>query len=291
VQWWFHSRLEQAGELFERAAATAHATGHHLGEVQALTALGAVRSLQGAHDRADRHFAAALAGVGLVADPGAELDALCFLAWHHLRRGEPATDEFERCLALARAHGDRNGEWLALHGLGYAHLTDGRFTRAVECFEQALHICRAVGDQRGTLGCLIGLAGVHRREGHEAQAASHYEQAVDLAREVGNPSWECEAVHGFGRLACAAGRPEQALALFGQALDLATRLGRPVAEIRAHDGLAHAHRLLDQRDHARRHWRRALDILTDLGLEELGTDISYGERITAGAIRNHLDGL
>jgi tetratricopeptide (TPR) repeat protein len=291
VHWWFHSRLEQAGELFELAVATARDAGHHLGEVKALTALGAVRSLQGAYPRAADHFAAARAGVRRVSDHGAELDVLYFLAWHHLRRGEPATDGFEQCLAIARAHGDRNGEWLALHGLGYAHRTRGRFERAVECFEQALRISHAVGDQRGTLGCLIGLAFAHRQEGHDARAASYYQQAVDLAGEVGNPNWECEAVHGFGRLACAAGRAERALTLFGQALDLATRLGRPVSEIRAHDGLAHAHRLLGRRDHARRHWQRALDILTDLGLEELGTDLSYGERITAGAIRAHLGDL
>jgi tetratricopeptide (TPR) repeat protein/transcriptional regulator with XRE-family HTH domain len=291
VHWWFHSRLEQAGELFELAAATAHAVGHHLGEVRALTSLGAVRSLQGAYGRAADHFAAARAGVRHVSDHGAELDTLYFLAWHHLRFGEPAMDEFEQCLALARAHGDRNGEWLALHGLGYADRTHGRFERAIECFEQASRICRGVGDQRGTLGCLIGLAYAHRQEGNDAQAASYYQQAIDLAREVCNPHWEYEAVHGFGRLACAAGRAERALALFGQALDLATKLGQPVSEIRAHDGLAHAHRLLDERDHARRHWQRALDILTDLGLANIGTDISYDERITTTTIRTHLCSL
>jgi tetratricopeptide (TPR) repeat protein/transcriptional regulator with XRE-family HTH domain len=291
VHWWFDHRLEQAGELFELAAATAHAGGHHLREVEALTALGAVRSLQGAYDRADDHFAAARAGVRHVSDHGAELDALYFLAWHHLRHSEPAMDEFEQCLALARAHGDRNGEWLALHGLGYAHQTRGGFERAIECFEQALQISRVVGDQRGTLGCLIGVACAHRQEGHHEPAAAHYQQAIDLAQEVGNPNWECEAVYGFGRLACAAGWAERALALFSQALDLSTKLSRPVAGIRAHDGLAHAHRLLNQRDHARWHWQRALDILTDLGLEELGTDISYDERISATAIRSHLANL
>jgi tetratricopeptide (TPR) repeat protein/transcriptional regulator with XRE-family HTH domain len=287
VHWWFHSRLEQAGELFERAAATAHAVGHHVGEVRALTSLGAVRSLQGAYARADEHFAAARERVRHVSDHGAELDALYFLAWHRLRRGEPATEEFEQGLALARAHGDRNGEWLALHGLGYAHRTGGRFERAVECFERALHICRAVGDQRGTLACLIGLACAHRQEGHDV-AASYYQQAIDLAREVGNPNWEYEAVHGLGRLSLAAGRAEPALAYFTQALDLATTLGQPVSEIRAHDGLANAHRLLNERDHARRHWERALDIMTELGLTTIGTDISYDERITTTSIRAHL---
>lgn len=291
VHWWFDSRLEHAAELFELAVATAHAAGHHLGEVEALTALGAVRSLQGAYGRAADHFAAARAGVRHVSDHGAELDVLYFLAWHHLRNDEPATDEFEQCLALARAQGDRNGEWLALHGLGYAHRTCGRFERAIECFEQALQISRAVGDQRGTLGCLIGLACAHRLEGHDQRAASYYQQAMDLAREVGNPNWEWEAVHGLGRLACAAGRAERALALFGEALDLATKLGQPAADIRAHDGLAHAHRLLNQREHARRHWQRALDILTDLGMTGLGTDISYDDRITTTAIRSHLDNL
>jgi tetratricopeptide (TPR) repeat protein len=291
VHWWFHSRLEHAAELFELAAATADAAGHHLGEVRALTSLGALRSLQGAYGRANEHFAAARAGVRHVSDHGVEIDALYFLAWHHLRNGEPATEEFEECLALARAHGDRNGEWLALHGLGYAHRTCGRFDRAIECFAQSLRISRAVGDQRGTLGCLIGLACAHREEGHDAQAASYYQQALDLAREVGNPNWEYEAVHGFGRLACAAGWPDRALAYFTQALDLATKLGQPVSEIRAHDGLAHAHRLLDERDHARGHWQRALDILTDLGLTTIGTDISYGDRITVTTIRTHLDDL
>jgi len=291
VHWWFHSRLEQAAELFELAASTAHAGGHHLGEVRALTSLGALRSLQGEYERANGHFAAALAGVRHVSDHVAELDARYFLAWHHLRNGEPATDDFERCLALARAHGDRNGEWLALHGLGYANRTCGWFEPAIDSFEQALQISRAVGDQRGTLGCLIGLARAYRQEGHGAQAASYYQRAIDLAREVGNPNWEYEAVHGFGRLACAAGSAEQALTYFTQALDLAAKLGQPVSEIRAHDGLAHAHRLLDERDHARRHWQRALDILTELGLPNIATDISYDDRITTTSIRAHLDDL
>jgi tetratricopeptide (TPR) repeat protein len=291
VHWWFHSRLEQAGELFELAVATAQTGGHHLAEVQALTALGAVRSLQGAYGPATDHFAAARAGVRHVSDHGAEVDALYFLAWHRLRHGEPAMDEFEQCLALARTHGDRNGEWLALHGLGYAHGTHGRFEQAIDCFEQALRISRAVGDQRGILGCLVGVARAHRQAGRGEQATSYYQQAIDLAREVGNPNWECEAVYGLGRLACATGRAAQALALFTQALDLSTKLGRPVGEVRTHDGLAHAHRLLNQRDHARRHWQRALDILTDLGLEELGTDITYDERITTTTIRTHVSSL
>jgi tetratricopeptide (TPR) repeat protein/transcriptional regulator with XRE-family HTH domain len=288
VHWWFHNRLRRAAELFEHAADVAGVAGHRLGQVQALTALGAVCSLRGAHERAPRHFAAARAVVREVRDPGAEFDVRYFHAWHRLRCGEPAHRGFERCLAESRARGDRNGEWLALHGLGYAHLAGERGGPALRCFERALRTCRAVGDRRGTLGCLIGIASVHRAEGRGAQAASRYQEAVELARLIGNPNAECEAVHGFGRLACATGRPEQAVALFGRALDLATRLGRPVAEVRAHDGLAHAHRLLQQPDRARQHLRRALDILTDLGLEGLGTDLSYGERITASAIRRHL---
>jgi tetratricopeptide (TPR) repeat protein/transcriptional regulator with XRE-family HTH domain len=291
VHWWFHSRLEQAGELLEHAAATARAAGHRAGEVRALTSLGPVRSLQGAHERAGEHFADAREGARHVSGYVTELDALYALAWHHLWRSVPATDEFEQCRALARAAGDSNGEWLALYGLGNAHRLQGRFERAIDCLDQALQISRTVGDQRGRLGSLIGLAYAHRQEGNDTRAAAYYQQALDLARELGNPNWEYEAVHGLGRVACAAGCAEQALAYFGQALELATRLGQPIGDVRAHDGLAHAHRALGQREDARRHWERALDILLEICLTELGTDVSYGDEVTTAAVRAHLRSL
>ena len=291
VHWWSRSRPERAVELLELAVTTARAAGHHAGEVRALTTLGHIRNLQGAHDRVAEHFAAACEIARHASDHGAEMDALYDVGWYHLRRGGPAMDEFERCLALARATGDSDREWLGLHGLAHVHGMQGRLDQAIACFDEALHIARAAGDQRGRLGCLIGMARAHHQQGHERQAGEYYQQVLDLAREAGYPYWEYEAVHGLGRVACAAGRAEQALARFGRALDLATAFGNALGEVCAHDGLAHACRALGRREHARRHWQRALDILTELGLADLDADLTYQDGVTASAIGAHLSEL
>jgi tetratricopeptide (TPR) repeat protein len=291
VHWWFHSRLQHAGELLEQAVATARAVGHHVGEVKALKDLGEVRRLQGAYERAEEHLAAARESARRVADRVTEQDALFELAWHHLWHGGPALDELEECLTLARAANDSYGESWALHGLGHAHQLQDRSERAIECYEQALQVSRAAGDQRGTLSDLTCLAYTHHQAGDDVQAIAHYQEALDVARQIGNPNWEYEAVHGLGRVACAAGRTEQALAYFDRALDLATKLGKPVSDMRAHDGLARAHRALNQPEHARRHWQRALDIMTELGLTALSPDFSYADEITTTKIRANLRNL
>jgi tetratricopeptide (TPR) repeat protein len=279
-------RAAQAAELLELALATARAADHPLAELAALTNLGRVHLALGSLELAAESFRKAVQGARRIADRSSELEALYGLAWHHLHHGDPATAEFERCLALARSVGDRMGENLALKGLGHAHRMDGRFAQATECFEQALHVSRAAGNERAGLASMIGLASVHRQQGHEAPAADLYQQVLELARETGNTNYGYEAVQGLGRLHCAAGRPGRAITHHQQALDLATRLGQLGDEARAHDGLARAHRALGDREHARRHWQAALEILT-----ELGTDVTEDEEASTSAIRSNLNAL
>jgi tetratricopeptide (TPR) repeat protein len=284
--YWLQGRTAQASESLELALARARAVGHDLAEIEVLATLGTLRSVQGRHDLAVEHFTMAREGARRVSDHSIELEALLGLAWLDIQHGEPAIDELERCLALARTLGDGARERTALQFLGHAHRIRGQLDQAVGCFEQALHISRAGGHRRGHLSSLVGLADVHRKLGNDEQASTHYQQAITLARETDNPNWEYEAVQGLGRLDQAAGRLDQAIAHHQHALDLATKLGQPPDEARAHDGLAHAHRARGQHEHARRHWQRALDILTELGLDHTEDD-----EATVATIRAHLGDL
>jgi DNA-binding SARP family transcriptional activator/tetratricopeptide (TPR) repeat protein len=284
--YWLQGRTAQASESLELALARARAVGHDLAEIEVLATLGTLRSVQGRHDLAVEHFTMAREGARRVSDHSIELEALLGLAWLDIQHGEPAIDELERCLALARTLGDGARERTALQFLGHAHRIRGQLDQAVGFFEQALHISRSGGHRRGHLSSLVGLADVHRKLGNDEQAATHYQQAITLARETDNPNWEYEAVQGLGRLDQAAGRLDQAIAHHQHALDLATKLGQPPDEARAHDGLAHAHRARGQHEHARRHWQRALDILTELGLDHTEDD-----EATVATIRAHLGDL
>jgi tetratricopeptide (TPR) repeat protein len=220
---------QDAETLHRQALATARATGHRPGELDALNSLGHIHRLQSRYTQ--------------------------------------AADHYQRALHIAQAVGDRAGELDALNGLGQIHWMQGRHAQATDHYQQALRIARATGHRVGELNALTGLGFIHRLQGRHAEATDHFQQLLDLARATGIRNFEFEARQGLGRLRHTTGDPQTAVAHHDQALALADELGQPVDQARAHDGLAHAHHALNQHEQARKHWHHALNILTDIGVD------------------------
>ncbi len=275
---------EQAAADFTHVLAIARATGNSTAELRASSGLGDVHITRGRYEQAAEHYAAARKIAIRVDDRGSELEASAGLGAVHLIRGEPAIDEFERVLDIARATGHGMAAQNALRGLGHAYRMQREYERAAACYQQVLDMSHVSGNRQGQLSAMIGLGHAHRAQGSHEQAISSYQQALRLAKEIDYRNFQFEALHGLGRLHSAAGRPDQALTHHRQALDLATDLDQPTDQARTHDGIAHAHDALGHRHDARRHWRRALDVLASLGV-----DHTEDEGVTTSAIRAHLE--
>jgi len=102
---------------------------------------------------------------------------------------ERALSEFSRALEIARGIHDRQGESLALYGLGELHAAAHRPPQALEAFEQCLALRR--GEPAEAAKTLAAMAKVLRESGDLDAARAKAEEAISLAESfragIGTP--------------------------------------------------------------------------------------------------------
>ncbi|HEX8769117.1 MAG TPA: hypothetical protein VF714_12140, partial [Jatrophihabitans sp.] len=83
----------------------------------------------------------------------------------------PATELFERGLALARRRADRLVSYIALYNLAQAATAEGRLERASELLQEGVALSQETGDRANTSYFLDALAAVEGQAGRWARAA------------------------------------------------------------------------------------------------------------------------
>lgn len=142
-----------------------------------------------------------------------------------------ALESFTRALSLARATGARDGEALALVGLGSTLLYgNGEMQRALESFGQALTIYRALGDRAGEATALASLGFVYLNLGDMPKALESLTKALPLLSSAGAHDLEAASLLALGYVFLATGEMEKASEAFTQTLPAARAAGNRQGE-------------------------------------------------------------
>ncbi|MFC1406965.1 MULTISPECIES: BTAD domain-containing putative transcriptional regulator [Streptacidiphilus] len=224
---------QQAAELHQAAAETAHRHHAALGEANALSDQGRVRYLLGDYPAADDFQQRALTIYQDLGDLLGEANALHELGrLRHLTSDSPAaaTALQEQALALYRKLCEPLGEANALHELGRVRLIEGDFPAAAALLEQALTIHQDLGSRFGEAYVQWELGRLRNATGEYPAAAALLRQALTTYGDLGSRFGEANSYYELGRVQYSTGDYPTANALQLRALELFREFGSRLGE-------------------------------------------------------------
>ncbi len=184
---------------------------------------------------------------------------------HVLGDAAAATDILKRCLADAKAAGERKATATALGQLGNAVYSLGRYEEAREYYEECLAIAREIEDPllegmaRGSLG------NVHGMLGDLTAARSSFEELVRLSRATGNRRTEGAGNGNLGVVYLLQGDYEEAIRYLELRLDVAREIGDRHGEAHAIGHIGNSLRAKLRYEEACEYGERYVAITEELG--------------------------
>ena len=172
---------------------------------------------------------------------------------------------WERAAVVARRHGDRRGEGMALGYLGIAYWSLGEARRAIGYYEQWLVIAREVGDQRREGQALGNLGIAYQALGEVRRAIGYYEQRLVIAREVGDRRGEGAALGNLGTAYRNLGEVRRAIGYYEQHLAITREVGDRHREGWALGNLGIAYQVLGEACRAIGYYEQRLAIAREVG--------------------------
>ena len=160
------------------------------------------------------------------------------LAQYELGDLEPAQENLERGVELARRQGDREREERALHNLGSLAWSQGRLRDAEKHYTAALEICREVGNRVGEAETLSGLGITWEAQGKWTEAADAYLQAMTILQDMGDHHGQAQVLANLGNVAKLQRRDDDAVDHYESGLTVARSLGDAQLEGKLLGGLA-----------------------------------------------------
>jgi DNA-binding SARP family transcriptional activator len=191
--------------------------------------LGAVSARRGDWDAAERHLAAALAGLG----PGgtesrrAGLAADRSLAAHRQGRDAAAEQLARDALALAVEAGDLDALARAHGMLGMLGVARGDHDGARQHLEHSLTLAEALPDPSARVAALNNLALAHRATGEVGQAVAYTRTALELCTRQGDRHREAALHNNLADLLHLSGQHAEAMDHLKQAVALFAEIGEP----------------------------------------------------------------
>jgi DNA-binding SARP family transcriptional activator/tetratricopeptide (TPR) repeat protein len=158
-------------------------------EADAQVELGAIHNALLRFDRAEQHFAAALALLHRLGEPENEGYALAGLALakHRLGRSDEGIDLAEQAIAVTRRRGFRVEEGMAHTTLAQLHTERGNHLLAGEHAAQADKLHRATGHRLGLADALTIRGRAAAADNRLSDAVRHWHEAADLYLAIGSP--------------------------------------------------------------------------------------------------------
>ena len=190
--------------------------------------LGAVSARRGDWDAAERHLAAALAGLG----PGTEgrragLAADRSLAAHRQGRDAAAEQLADDALALAVEAGDPDALARAHGMLGMLAVARGDHDGARRHLEHSLALAEALPDPSARVAALNNLALAHRATGEVDQAAAYTRTALELCARQGDRHREAALHNNLADLLHLNGHHAEAMDHLKRAVAIFAEVGEP----------------------------------------------------------------
>jgi predicted ATPase len=128
-------------------------------------------------------------------------------------------------LDLLRAEGDNADLVRALHKLGFALMSEGRYAEARPVYEESLDIARRIGDPQSVAAASSQLAQAATDRGEFATAARHYDESLAIYSRFGNRRAMALVMHNAGEVAQRLGDLDRAEAILRECLTLAVEVG------------------------------------------------------------------
>jgi DNA-binding SARP family transcriptional activator/tetratricopeptide (TPR) repeat protein len=191
--------------------------------------LGAVSARRGDWDAAERHLAAALAGLGTAGEQArrAGLAADRSLAAHRQGRDDAAEQLATEALALAGEAGDPDALARAHGMLGMLGASRGDHDGARRHLEQSLALAETLADPSARVAALNNLALAHRATGQVDQAIGYTGAALELCARQGDRHREAALHNNLADLLHLAGRHGEAMDHLKQAVAIFAEVGEP----------------------------------------------------------------
>jgi tetratricopeptide (TPR) repeat protein len=194
--------------------------------------LGAVSARRGDWDAAERHLAAALAGLGPGGAEGrrAGLAADRSLAAHRQGRDAAAEQLANDALSLAAEAGDPDALARAHGMLGMLAVARGDHDEARRHLEHSLTLAEALPDPSARVAALNNLALAHRATGELDQAVAHTRTALELCARQGDRHREAALHNNLADLLHLGDHHAEAMDHLKQAVALFAEVGEPTQE-------------------------------------------------------------
>ncbi|WP_158710462.1 AfsR/SARP family transcriptional regulator [Streptomyces flavochromogenes] len=209
----------------------------------------------------------ALAAALTRSDLGGQAQARLDTAMINCLRGdyEQAEAGFRTALELVRELRDRQGEGIALHGLGRVQRLTGRFGDAMRSERGALACFVDTGDARGQVAARIDIGHLHQSTGDYWEAAQYLERALEPYGEREDERSRANTLTMLADVLTSLGRYEESIARHREALVLYVRLANPLGEANARVDLGDVLRLTGAYDEAAESIEEALRLFREIG--------------------------
>lgn len=136
-----------------------------------------------------------------------------------------AIAKYQESLPLWRAAGDRQGESVALHAIGYVYDLLSEEQKSLEYYEQALQLRRDLGDRQGEAKTLSSMGAVYDSLGEKQKAHDYYSRSLALRRAVKDRLGEAYTLNNLGSVLNDLGEKQKALDHLDQALIIFREMG------------------------------------------------------------------
>lgn len=188
-------------------------------------------------------------------------------------RPEQAAEHLERCLDLARLHGNPRFEATAMQFLGAAYCLSGRVESGHALLVDSLRICHELKDHYAEAFSLLYLAKLYAALGDD-RAMPTAKSVVYLARRHNLEHHLADGLTVLGQLDLAAGRYDSATANLEESVRLWRARGWHsfLADTLRALGLAHRHS--GDEEAARKVWSEAMSVYERLGDTSAAADIA-----------------
>ena len=173
--------------------------------------------------------------------------------------------KFERSLSLWRAIADRQGEAIALLGIGrvYAQLRD--VSQALDYLDRALSLLQETGDRTGEAITLSNIGKLYETSGENQQALTYYNRALPIFQEVGYRLQEAITLNNIGKLYSDRGERQTALNYYERALPILRSVGDPLEIATTLNNIGNVYDGWGQKQQALNYYNQSLALYRDVG--------------------------
>ncbi|WP_117215381.1 AfsR/SARP family transcriptional regulator [Allorhizocola rhizosphaerae] len=168
-------------------------------------------------------------------------------------------------LAAARRAGDPAGQAHALRGLGFADMSQGRFTEALDHLRAALRLFGQAGEHVEQARVHLNLANLFDRHGRPDEALEHALLGLDRSLIAGDPGTEGDARNAVALYYARAGEHDRALEYCLESVRLLAEIGHDTGEALARDTLAYIYENLGEHRQAIANYRYAARVFGERG--------------------------